>query len=186
MPNLEGSRPKDLSCSLNASSFCPAAASGAMIGIQPSPSLAARVMAASDEPPNQIGIGRCTGRRQDAHFLEIVKPPLETDEILRPEAAEHLDLLGLPRPARLPLHAERLILDMVPSDPDAEPEAPAAEEIDLRRLLGDDPGLPLRSDQDAAGEPDLLRDGGQKAERDEGLVESVLFTARVRKDVSSG
>jgi hypothetical protein len=36
-------------------------ASGAMIGIQPSPSRAARVTAASDDPPNQIGIGRCTG-----------------------------------------------------------------------------------------------------------------------------
>jgi hypothetical protein len=30
-----------------------------MIGIQPSPSRAARLTTASDEPPNQIGIG-CT------------------------------------------------------------------------------------------------------------------------------
>jgi hypothetical protein len=32
-----------------------------MIGIQPSPSRAARFKVASEEPPNQIGIGRCTG-----------------------------------------------------------------------------------------------------------------------------
>ena len=60
-PNLAESRPNDLSCSLNARSFCSACASGAMIGIQPSPSRAARVTTATEEPPNQIGIGRCTG-----------------------------------------------------------------------------------------------------------------------------
>ena len=51
IPNVAGSRPNDLSCSLNAPSFCSACASAAMIGIQPSPSRAARVTAASDEPP---------------------------------------------------------------------------------------------------------------------------------------
>src|SRR5262249_46490854 len=61
MPNFAGSRPNVLSCSRNAASFCSACASAAMIGIQPSPSRAARDMTASDEPPNQIGIGRCTG-----------------------------------------------------------------------------------------------------------------------------
>ena len=61
IPNVAGSRPNDLSCSLNAPSFCSACASAAMIGIQPSPSRAARVTAPSDDPPNQIGIGRCAG-----------------------------------------------------------------------------------------------------------------------------
>jgi hypothetical protein len=62
IPNFVGSRPNDLSCSFNAASFCSACASAAMIGIQPSPSRAARVTAASDEPPNQMGIGCCRVR----------------------------------------------------------------------------------------------------------------------------
>ena len=40
------------------------------------------------------------------------------------QAAEKHDLLGLARAARLPLRAERFILDMIPADTDAEPEAP--------------------------------------------------------------
>jgi hypothetical protein len=75
---------------------------------------------------------------------------MEAHEVLRPKATEHLDLFGLARAARLPLRAERFILEVVPSQTDAHPQAPPAEEIDLRRLLCDDPGLALRRDQNAA------------------------------------
>src|SRR5262249_43082173 len=85
------------------------------------------------------------------------------------------DLFGLARAARRPLRAERFILNVVPSEPDAEPQAPAAQEIDLRRLLGDEAGLALRRDQNAAREPDGLGDRRQKAERHEGLVEGRLL-----------
>jgi hypothetical protein len=58
MPNLAGSRPNGLSCSLNIRSFCSACASVAMIGIQPSPSRAARSLVGpvglSGESPEQL------------------------------------------------------------------------------------------------------------------------------------
>src|SRR5262249_58535553 len=64
-------------------------------------------------------------RRHDADFLEIVEAPLEAHEALAPQAAQHLGLFGLARAARLPLCAERFILDVVPSETNAEPQAPA-------------------------------------------------------------
>ncbi len=70
-------RPNDLSCSFNAASFCYACASAAMIGIQPSPSRAARATAASDEPPNQMGIGRCMGGGTMLTSLRLWKRPLK-------------------------------------------------------------------------------------------------------------
>ena len=104
-----------------------------------------------------------------------MEAPVEAHQALRPQAAQHLGLLGLARAARRPLRAQRFILDVVPSQPDAEPQAPAAQEIDLRRLLRDDPGLALRRDQNAAREPDGLGDRRQEAERHEGLVEGSLL-----------
>ena len=114
-------------------------------------------------------------RRHDAHFVEIVEAPFEAHEALRPQPTQHLDLFGLARAARLPLRAERFILDVVPSQTNAEPQASTAQEIGLRRLLGDDPGLALRRDQNAGREPDSLGDRRQKAERHEGLVEGRLL-----------
>ena len=75
---------------------------------------------------------------------------------------------------------------MVPSQADAEPQAPAAQEIDLHRLLGDEAGLALRRDQNAAGEPDGLGDRRQKAERHEGLVEGRLLVIERNPAVPRG
>jgi hypothetical protein len=97
-----------------------------MIGIQPSPIRAARFSTASEEPPNQTGIGRCTGKRQDVDGVEVVEAALEGDEVLGPEAAHHLDLLGLAGTASVPLGTERLIFDVVPADADAEAQPTAA------------------------------------------------------------
>jgi len=37
-------------------------------------------------------------------------------------------------------------LDLVPPDPDAEPEPPARQDVETGRLLGNEHGLPLRQD----------------------------------------
>jgi hypothetical protein len=55
--------------------------------------------------------------------------------------------------ARVPVGVERLVFDVVPADADAEAQPAAAEQIDLGSLLRDDAGLPLRQDQNAAGQP---------------------------------
>jgi len=107
-----------------------------------------------------------------------LKPSLEAHEVLGPEPPQHLDLLGLARAACLPLHAERFVLDVVPTNADAKPQPPTAEQVHLGRLLGDDPRLPLRPDQDAGRKPDALGDRCQKAERDEGLVEGISLIVK--------
>jgi hypothetical protein len=58
--------------------------------------------------------------RQHVDVDQRVELALERDQVLGPQAAHHLDLLGLPRAARLPFHAERLVLDVVPADAHAE------------------------------------------------------------------
>src|SRR5262249_60268143 len=83
-------------------------------------------------------------RRREADVFEIAEAPSEAHEVLRPKAAQHLDLFGLTGAARLPFRAERFVLPMVPSETDAKPQAATAEEIGLRRLLRNDSGLPLR------------------------------------------
>ena len=108
-----------------------------MIGIQPSPSRAARVTAASDDPPNQIGIGRCTGGGTMLTSMRLWNLPVEGHEVPGPKATEHLDLLGLARAARLPVRAERLVFDVVPPETNAEPQPSAAQDVHLGRLLGD-------------------------------------------------
>ncbi len=80
--------------------------------------------------------------------------------------------LRLPRVA--PVHAQGVVFEMVPADADAEPQASAAEDVDGRRLLGDEDGLPLREDDDAADESDALGGVREVAEEDEGLVEHAV------------
>ena len=67
---------------------------------------------------------------------------------------------------------------MIPSHADAQPETPTAQEIHLGRLLSDDACLTLWCDQNSGGEPDGLGDRGQKAERNESLVERILLIVK--------
>ena len=103
---------------------------------------------------------------------------VEVDDRLRPEPPQHLDLLLRAAAAVREVLAERLELDEVPAEPDAEPEAPAGEDVDLGRLLGDERGLPLRQDEHAGDELEPRRDRGEVAEEDEDLVELVLGRVR--------
>src|SRR5204863_3348243 len=70
--------------------------------------------------------------------------------------------------------AERLELDGVPADADAETQTSAREDVHLGRLLGDERGLTLRQDEDARDQLDAPCDGGAEAEEDERLVKIVL------------
>jgi hypothetical protein len=45
------------------------------------------------------------GQWQDVDLAQVVKTPLEADQILAPQAPQHFDLLGLARAARFPFHA---------------------------------------------------------------------------------
>ena len=73
--------------------------------------------------------------------------------------------------------AERLVLDGVPAEPDAEPEPSLGQQVDLGGLLGDERRLALGQD-DHAG--DQLERGarGEVAEQHERLVERRVHVVR--------
>src|SRR5207248_6648719 len=88
-------------------------------------------------------------QRVEPGLVDAVVASLDGDHRLAPEAAHYVELLLHPPGAVLEILAERLELDVVPADADAEPEAAAIEHVDLGRLLGDERRLPLRQDDDA-------------------------------------
>ena len=83
------------------------------------------------------------------------------------------------RPRSPNVLAERLVLDRVPADADAEAEPAAGEQVDLGRLLGDERGLALRQDDDPGDELEL-RARGEVAEQHERLVERRVHVVRAR------
>src|SRR5262249_32215540 len=85
-----------------------------------------------------------------------------------------VDLLLDPLAAILEVLAERLELDGVPADADAQAEPSAREHVHGGRLLGDERGLALRQDHDAGHQLGAPRDPRAESEEDEGLVERVL------------
>ena len=100
---------------------------------------------------------------------------MEGDEFAGPELAHHLDLFRLARAAGVPRHVKCGVFHVVPADADAEPDAPAGQDIHLRGLLGDQPGLPLRQDQHAAGQADGFGDGCEVGHCREGFMERIGF-----------
>ena len=111
-------------------------------------------------PPDR-GLGRSADpdrdrplnrQRVDPGGGDAVPAALEVDDRLGPEPAQHLDLLLERRPRFAEVLAERLELDVVPAEADAEPEPPAGEQVDLGGLLGDERGLPLGQDEHAGDE----------------------------------
>ena len=73
---------------------------------------------------------------------------------------------------------QRLVLDVVPADADAEAQAPAGEDVHRGGLLGHQRRLALGQDDDASDQLELLRAGAQVAEQDEHLVKRALVGVR--------
>jgi hypothetical protein len=172
-PKRAGSRPAATTHSRSSSTMAWSSAVGRHCGIQPSARRAARRRAASDIPPSQIGIGRWTGNGLRPTAGSRCQRPSKLTTRLCPEQPQHGDLLFLPPAARVKVHAERDVLRLVPADSHAEPQAPAREHIHLRRLLGDQHGLPLRQDDDASDQLETPRHCREIPEQDERLVELV-------------
>ena len=108
--------------------------------------------------------------RVDAGVLDVVELALKGDVRLGPQRLHDPHLLGRTPPAVVEILVEADELDLVPADPDAEPEPPAAQHIERGRLLGNQHRLALRQDQDADGKADLLRAASQKPEQHERVV----------------
>ena len=73
---------------------------------------------------------------------------------------------------------QRLILDGVPPEPDAQAQPAAAEHVERGGLLGDHGGLALGKDKDARGKLDAQRDGGHVTEEHERFQERGLVRIR--------
>jgi hypothetical protein len=126
------------------------------------------VVAAADAEPDG-------NRALDRHGVEpgvadAVELAAEFDDRLSPQRAEHRDLLGRAPAAVLEGLVERLVLDRVPAYADPEAQAPAAQHVDLRRLLGHERRLPLRQDQDAGRQRDAAGNGREVRHERQRLV----------------
>jgi hypothetical protein len=64
-------------------------------------------------------------------------------------------------------------LDLVPADPDAEPEAAAAQHVERCSLLGDENRLALRQDQHLGRKLDRLGATGKEAEQRKRIMEQI-------------
>ena len=111
------------------------------------------------------------GQRVDARPRDWSAPPKSTTA--RSTAPHHGDLLLDAAAAIVEVLVEGFVLDMVPADADAEPQAAAAEDVDLGRLLGHERRLPLRQIRMPV-RARVARAGRQVAEEHERLVEGVV------------
>ena len=87
--------------------------------------------------------GLLDGAWVDTGVGDFVVTAFEVDYFLGPEHPQNLDLLGGTAAAIVPILAEGLVLHVVPTDADAQPQATAGEDIYLGGLLGDQGGLTL-------------------------------------------
>ena len=121
--------------------------------------------------PIHTGIGRCTGSGAEPGAGHRLESAVERDRRARSTAGAAASICSSSRwPRFVKSLPERLVLDRVPAEPDAEPEPAAGEQVDLGGLLGHERGLALRQDDDA-GDQLERRHRGQVAEHHERLVE---------------
>ena len=112
--------------------------------------------------------GALDGQRVDPHLAQPIELALEGDLFLRPQPLEQRHLLAASPAARLEVLAQRLELAAASPDADAEPKAPAAQDVDLGRLLRHQRGLSRRQHQhrrhqlDRAGAPGNPGEQGQR------------------------
>jgi hypothetical protein len=67
----------------------------------------------------------------------VVPLAVEVDCLLRPQGPQHRDLLSAAASAGVEVLAQRVVLHLVPTYPNAKPQAAATEHIYLGSLLGD-------------------------------------------------
>src|SRR5205085_1250321 len=109
--------------------------------------------------------------RVDAGVVDRVPAALEDDMRLGPQRLHEFDLLFRAAAAVVEILVEPGEFDLVPTDPDAEAETAAAQDIERGGLLGDERGLALRQDQDAGGKAQLCGAAGEIAKQDKRVVE---------------
>ncbi len=112
-------------------------------------------------------------QRRQPGGLNVVEASVHGHAPLGPQGAQHGDLLLQDGTSLLERHPQRVVLHLVPADPEPEPEAAAAEQVDLGRLLGEQRRLALGPDQDGGREGEV-RAAGQVREHRQRLAEGVV------------
>src|SRR6266436_2970478 len=90
---------------------------------------------------------------------------------LGPQCLHDLHLLLGAAAAVVEILVEPGELDLVPADPDAEPEPAAAQHVETGRLFRYEDGLALRQNQNAGRKAELRGAAGKKAEQHKRVVE---------------
>ena len=108
--------------------------------------------------------------RVDAGVLDCVEFARKGDVRLGPQRLHDAHLLLRAAAAVVEILVEPGKLDLVPADPDAEPEPPARQYVEACRLLRDERGLALRQDQHLRRKILDFRDRGEKPEQHERVV----------------
>src|SRR5215469_4933440 len=120
------------------------------------------------EPHRHSARGRT---RVDAGILDRVPSSLEAHMRLGPQLLHDLDLLFRAAASVVEVLVEAGELDLVPADPDAEPEPAGAQHVETGRLFRDEHGLALREDQYPGRKAELVRTAGEVAEQHERVME---------------
>src|SRR5215831_4473384 len=118
--------------------------------------------------------------RQYSGSVDLVVGIFVVDHRLFPQFAEQGNLMLLPpaAAAKMPGHFEAVEFHPVPADPDAQAKPALREQVDIRSLFGEERSLPLRQDDHARYQFELLRDAGEVGVGHQRLVKRIAFFVR--------
>lgn len=115
--------------------------------------------------------------RHESGAVDPIEAAREVHNRVGEQPAKQLDLLFLACASRTKVLSQCFVLDLVPTDANAQSKPTTRREIDIGGLTCHERSLALRQDQDPRREPDALGDAGQISEHHERIVERILLGA---------
>ena len=103
---------------------------------------------------------------------------VEVHKRFSPQQAQQFDLLLDALAAIAEVLVQGAVLDLIPTYPNSQPQASAAEYIQCGGLFGNQSRLALGQDKDAGSKAQLTCDGAHEAEQQERRLEWMLVCIR--------
>jgi hypothetical protein len=94
--------------------------------------------------PNPDGDGTLHGQGIQTGVADLMPLSFEMHHLLRPQRAQHSNLLLTPSPTIVEILPQGLVLDGIPANANPQPQPATAEHIDFCSLLGNEGSLALR------------------------------------------
>src|SRR5580658_10690729 len=110
-------------------------------------------------------------QRIDARIVDLMPAPAEIHMRFGPQSLHELHLFLRTQPPIAEILVEPYELNLVPADPDPQPEPAAAQHVKAGGLLGDQHGLPLGQNEHLRREANPRRTTAEKAKQNKGVVE---------------